>query len=71
MRILIEPTVELVDLDGVRTRHWTGVTDDGVRCHVFVHSIAVAPSEDATKFIAELESTTQPGNLVVLGTVLP
>lgn len=50
MKMQIEATGKLTEIDGVPVRLWEGVTKAGVKCKVFVHRIAVHESEDATQF---------------------
>jgi hypothetical protein len=60
MRIQIEPTDILTDLDGVPVRVWNGITENGTQCFVFVHRVAVY-SEDSEEFDAELLDQPSPG----------
>ena len=60
MKIVIEATDKLTELDGVPVRLWEGVTDRGVPCKVFVHRIAVHDSEDQTAFRQELQEKLPP-----------
>jgi hypothetical protein len=50
MKITIESTDVMTRLDGVPVRLWESVTEQGVRCKVFVHRIAVHNEADATQF---------------------
>lgn len=45
MKITIESTEHVVDVDGVTCRYWKGVTADGVPCHVLVHRVAFHNAE--------------------------
>lgn len=46
MKITIEPTAQIVDLNnGVQARVWTGVSDRGTRCDLFIARIAVSMDE--------------------------
>jgi hypothetical protein len=58
----------VVDLNGVLTRVWNGITDGGVQAFVFVHRIAVRNTEDAAVF--ERELIAMPGIRPVLLTQL-
>lgn len=40
MRVQIEPTDVIVDLEGLECRVWNGITDDGNQVFVFVHRVA-------------------------------
>lgn len=62
MRLTIESTDEIKELDGVPVRVWEGVTDDGGVCFVLVHRIVV-PTADAIledQCHRELEAMLQP-----------
>jgi hypothetical protein len=63
MKIAIESTGELTTMDGVLVRHWTGVTERGVRCHVFVRSVAVSDQADSAEFDAELARANEPTDM--------
>lgn len=60
MKITIESTSNITDIDGVPVRHWQGVTEEGVECHVFVHRIAVKNDLDAGQFERELKEMDPP-----------
>ncbi len=70
MRIIIESTEKLTDMDGVDVRVWRGVTQRGTKCHVFVHRLAVLETEDQREFERELNETIPPGRKVSLRDVL-
>jgi hypothetical protein len=53
MRILIESTAELVTLEGVPCRVWSGVTEEGTPCIVYVHRVASESAHEA-EFSKEL-----------------
>jgi hypothetical protein len=55
MKITIESTPQIVEINGGLVRVWDGVTESGRKCYVFVHTIAVHESEDATEFDREVE----------------
>jgi hypothetical protein len=67
MKITIESTTKLVELNGVPARVWEGVSDGGVPIHCFITRIAVATSlgQDAhERFMAELIKQRQPSALI-------
>ena len=65
MRITIKSTPTLTELNGACVRVWTGVTERGVPCKVFVATIAVGDEpENQEEFARELEETTEPRELV-------
>ena len=66
MEITIKATCMVTDLAGVPCRVWEGVTGKGTKCKVFVHRIAVADTEDAGEFRAELEEQMPPSTHIDL-----
>lgn len=46
MKITIENTTKIVELNGVPARVWEGTTEAGVKMHAFITRVAVANSED-------------------------
>lgn len=71
MRITIEATDKLTEIDGVPVRLWEGVTDGGVPCKVFVHRVAVRDHHDTGAFDRELAEQLPPGKRVDLRLLLP
>lgn len=61
MRIQIEPTEIMTELDGVPVRVWNGITEAGTQCFVFVHRIAVSSDQNQEAFEAELKAQAPPG----------
>jgi hypothetical protein len=70
MKILIESTDQVTQIDGIPVRHWTGVSENGVACHVFVHRVAVGKQEDCTEFENELKELRQRPRFVDLRHIL-
>jgi hypothetical protein len=70
MKIIIESTDAITQIDGVPVRLWEGTTEDGVPCKVFIHRIAVANEQDATVFEKELEQKLPPGRYIPLSMAL-
>ena len=60
MKLTIEATEHLTNLDGVKVRAWKGTTERGVPVVVFVHRIAVDNSHSA-ELDRELVETLPPG----------
>jgi hypothetical protein len=60
MKITIESTEMVTELDGVQVRLWEGTTEAGTPCKVFVHRVAVHKSQDSAEFDRELNETLQP-----------
>lgn len=70
MRIMIEATDRVTEIDGVPVRYWRGTTEDGIACKVFVHRIAVHHKDDASRFAVELQEQMPPGRFVDLCMIL-
>ena len=66
MKLIIEATERITNLDGVKVRAWKGTTERGVPVVVFVHRIAVDNSRDSAELDAELLETMPPGREVTL-----
>jgi hypothetical protein len=60
MRIVLESTPQLVELDGVAVRVWEGRTERGVRVTAFVARLAVDAEANLTVFERELRETEPP-----------
>jgi len=60
MEIRIKPTDQVTRIDGVECRVWEGTTGRGIKCHVFVHRIAVHLSQSAEEFERELTECIPP-----------
>lgn len=70
MKIEIEATDKLTTIAGVPVRLWEGITENGVKCKVFVHRIAVHNDEDPGEFERELVEQIPPGRHVDLRQIL-
>ena len=62
MRIRIESTTKVVEVNGVPARIWEGHTESGIPIHCMITRIAVAVDEDQAQFAAELEAHIEPRN---------
>ena len=62
MKITIESTSRLTTVDGVECRAWTGTTEAGTPCVVFVRRIAVEMGKHA-EFERELLEKATPEEL--------
>lgn len=60
MKLTIESTPQLTEIDGVPVRHWEGTSEEGVKCHVFIHRIAVGNEKPCEQFETELREMGQP-----------
>jgi hypothetical protein len=63
VRIQIEPTEKMVEVDGVPCRVWNGVTEKGVQVFLFVHRVAVAVEDDSAELDAALREVSEPKTL--------
>jgi hypothetical protein len=60
MRVTMQSTTRLVEIDGVPARVWEGETDSGIPVAVLVTSIAVPPGHDTAQFERELIECARP-----------
>lgn len=63
MKLILENTRKTVELNGVPARVWEGVTESGIKVHVYVTRIAVGkdePAEAIEQFQKELQETRVP-----------
>lgn len=60
MRINLESTTHIVELNGVPARIWEGHTDSGIPVHCYVTRIAVAGQHEQTQFQRELQEHKAP-----------
>ncbi len=70
MKLTITATDQLTKFDEVPVRVWEGITEDGVKCKVFVHRIAVHNDEDASAFERNLKERLPPGRHLPLSMIL-
>lgn len=71
MKITMEPTKHLTQINGFPCRVWKGTTDAGTPCTVFVHLIAADSRDNCDQFDRELTETLPPAELCPLAAVLP
>lgn len=61
MKITIENTSKIVELNGVPVRIWEGETDTGIKVHCFITRVAISiEEEDQEQFEKELKSVKPP-----------
>lgn len=71
MTITMQPTAELVFVQGILTRRWRGTTDRNTVVDVFVRVLRVSASEDQSAFERELIEVPAPyGEAIDLRMVL-
>lgn len=68
MKITIEPTTELVFVNGAGARFWTGTTDQGTPVHAVVFLVAAPPgTPQATIDQLQRELVEQEPRIIVDG----
>ena len=60
MKINIESTTKIVNLNGIPVRVWEGKTESGIKIHAFITRVAVGKDEDCTQFEKELKECIPP-----------
>ena len=61
MKITIESTTKIVQLNGVPSRIWEGKTESGIKVHCFITRIACDKNEpNTTEFETELKKQKPP-----------
>lgn len=60
MKIILESTSQVVNLDGVETRVWEGKTESGIPLTAFIARVAVDQDDDYEQLEAELKSQRAP-----------
>ena len=64
MKITIESTTKIVELNNVPSRIWEGRTATGIPVHCYITRIAVAKSENVSEFEQELRECVAPSPAV-------
>ena len=62
MKITIESTTKIVELNGVPARIWEGKTESGISVHCFVTRIAADEHADLSQFEQELKEQRKPSS---------
>ena len=70
MKITIESTTQICELDGVKCRVWEGETEHGVKLHAFIPRVAAKDDQDLTQFEAELKEHKAPTVVTPLRMIL-
>jgi hypothetical protein len=60
MKITIESTSKIIEINGVPARVWEGQTESGIAVHCFITRIAVDKENDTAQFDKELQQTKAP-----------
>ncbi len=64
MKITIESTTKIVEIDGVPARVWEGQTESGIPVYCLVARISVHGDQDCAQFEKELEEKRAPSAVV-------
>jgi hypothetical protein len=62
MKMNIESTSKIVELNGVPARVWEGKTDSGIEVHCFITRVAAHKGADLSQFEEELAEQRPPTN---------
>lgn len=60
MKVTIQNTTKIVELNGVPARIWEGETESGIKVHAFITRIAVQKDDDCSQFEKELQEQAVP-----------
>ncbi len=60
MKITIESTTRIINVDGTEARLWEGTSEGGVQIECLITRIAVHKDQDLTQFEAELREQRRP-----------
>lgn len=60
MKIILESTSKIVELNGIPARIWEGQTESGIKMHVYITRVAVSNDVDQKEFHLELEVCNTP-----------
>jgi hypothetical protein len=60
MKITLESTGQIVELNGIQARVWQGTTESGVPLTAFIPRVAVHPNYDQSQFERELIEQREP-----------
>lgn len=64
MRITLESTTKLVEVNGVPARIWEGATESGIPIHAYVTRVAVEEGQNQEEFERQLQSHRVPSPAV-------
>jgi hypothetical protein len=60
LKLIIENTTQITEVNGVPCRMWQGVTESGIQVQCLITRVAVHNSRDCSQFEAELQETRPP-----------
>ena len=64
MRITLESTTKIVEVNGVPARIWEGATESGIPIHVYVTRVAVEEQRNQEEFDRQLQTHRAPSPAV-------
>ncbi len=64
MKVTLESTTKVVELNGVPARIWEGETESGIKVHAYITRIALHQEDDQPQFAAELSECRAPSPVV-------
>lgn len=71
MKVTIESTTKITELDGVPARIWEGETESGIKVHCFITRIAIDKYEKRVdEFENELQEQKKPSVVYPLSMIL-
>lgn len=71
MKLTLESTTRMVEVDGVKGRVWEGRSAEGVRCYAVITRIMVLEQDDFSVFQRELDECKAPSDVAVKGVPTP
>jgi hypothetical protein len=60
MKITIENTAQIVEVNGAPARVWLGKTESGIEVQCLITRVAVLKTDDCSQFEAELDEQSAP-----------
>lgn len=60
MKVTLESTSRIVEINGVKVRVWEGHTENGVACHALIATVACHKDADASEFQKSLLEMKAP-----------
>lgn len=60
MKIILESTTEIVNVNGVPARVWEGKTEKGIPCFAFITRMGVHKEADTVEFERDLQECRPP-----------
>ncbi len=70
MKITVESTTQIVDVNGIPAHVWEGQTESGIKVYCFITRILVPRGEDESEFERELQECRPPSVTFPLSLIL-